>query len=438
MDPYKASNPVERRLLKVNNDWRQAISSATVRFIFWKVPAEDIPVLETFFQIQSETANGVRAYSGEFRDGEQYTLALINHLCQFYDSRREGSRQKGIKADWLLPLRDEDESVQLWFLRVLKSLSDYHPDLFPFYSFILTPFQVSAERHFSSWFNELFAIIESMPWHKEHLMFVTWGEEDAWLNDLHEQYPQKIALIANDYRTQNIATELLAESTDRSAGADLRRIFVDLLPIVKEKNPAKLEQLTSRAFSICEQQKWFDQSVVVSLLAGAAYLNWKDKDKSLLCYRQGVLQAQQARENQHPAGGKLVANALFGEASVYLVDKDYEKAARCYSQIPFYTAEAQDYILTVEAWRMVTWCFKKSGHKKEARESGFQALEAGLLLEKEMRMNSSLPEAAQLLTTLMPPDHQDFDEMDEKLTVLFGDEWEEVLSIRQKSMNTSA
>lgn len=427
MDPIKPTNSVERRMLKINDDWRYFTEKTEAKWLYWQLPEADFSLLETFFQVQSEYANGVQFYRFEFLSEKQYYTTIIDELYQFYDSRRQGSIAQGINADWQLPVWDEDnESLVEYFFKVLKELSLHHPDLFPFFTFIFVPYQYTSQNLFSQWGINLLAAVLQDKWIAEHVRFVSYGEQGQGFNRILEHYPNECCYLERNYHSSNIPKELIAESSDRSAGADLRRNFVELIPIVKSKDPKKLENLVNKSIDICRSQNWFDQMVVTYLIAGAAYLNWKENNHSLISYQNAVIAAKQSLENKHPAGEKLVANALFGEASVYLINKDYQQAVKCYEAISEYTVQAKDYILTVEAWRMVAFCWKKEHENRKAIQAGLNALDIGFQLDNDLRVNSSLPIAIKALLKIVPDEQED--EVEQKLTLLYGESWQEILA----------
>ncbi|VEJ57111.1 tetratricopeptide repeat protein [Pragia fontium] len=428
MDPIRPTNSVERRMLKINDDWRYFTEQTDAKLLYWQLPEADHALLNTFFQVQGEYARGVQVYAGEFNNALQYVTDTLNQLYHFYDGRREGALAQGINANWILPERESNETDINYLFRVLSELSAYHPDIFTFFTLVLVPYQVTSYTLFSEWITELIAKMHTNRWITEHVRIVSFGEQGDWLQPLMKSDPDNICFLQRDYQSKNIPRELLAESSDRGAGADFRRIFIELFSVVKDKDPKKLAKLVEQGINISQKQRWFDQMVVIQLTAGAAYLSWGDDKQSLHAYQQAVFAGEQAIKKQHPAGEKLVANALFGMASVYLKSKYYQDAAQCYQLIPPFTIKAEDYILTVEAWRMVAFCWQNAKEKEQAIQAGLQALESGLFLDEPLRLNSSLPIAANSLLEVIPDNHQCIDDMEEKLQQLFGEDWSEILA----------
>lgn len=389
MQNWQPSNPVERRYMDAHADWLSFAKDRDTRLMIWQTNETDAQLVRLYFQAQEELSCAVIRLRAGFVDETRYTRALTDEIVAFYDSRRDASNAQGLRADWQAPPEQSSGAI-LHLLAVADSLMRHHPDIFPALIFVLEPTRISNEAAFARWLGELLSILETAPRLGERLRFVVPSTEKDPLTPLLHGHPGTARLVHGRYTMASVPRELLAESGERGPSGQFRRLFVQLGETVGTNDAATLERLRTEALSIAERERWFDQCTVVHLIAGAAYLKRRDHARAIDAYRCAAGSGKQALEAGHPAGHKLVANGLFGEASAHLTQKAFALAAYCYERAAASTSAAKDALMTVEAWRMSAVCWEKAGEREHALEAGFNALDAGLLIDESMRVNSNL------------------------------------------------
>ncbi|WP_024910733.1 tetratricopeptide repeat protein [Chania multitudinisentens] len=427
MEAQGLSNPIERRFMRAHDDWLVFAENKKAKLLLWQVNEADTPLLQTYFQVQEENACAVMQFDDVFETGEQFTDAVIKNIIDFYHQRREGSAAAGIVADWQPP-EFESPGANPILLNIAKSLIQHHPDVFPGFVWVFQPNVVHSEPLFAEWILKLTAELCLDKWLAERVRLVIYGELSERLQSLSLVAPESIHLIHGVYNMVSAPGEMVEESTERGPGADFRRLFIALTETIPLNDPSRLARLQEQALTISRKEGWFDQSVVIYLLAGAAQLKWQDLSRALAAYQSAVKEGESAIAVNHPAGNKLVANALFGEASVYFSQKEYTLAAQCYERIVPYTTAAGDTVLTIEAWRMGAYCWREINQFNCAWSAGFNALKAGLLLDDEMKINSNLCVAAYWMYQNYGRWEDHYDELLTLLHTLYGDEWLSIIT----------
>ncbi|GKX63776.1 Uncharacterised protein [Pragia fontium] len=429
MDNWQPSNPVERRFMQAHEDCLTFAEQPDARLLYWQANEDDLYLLNTYFQVQQENGCCTMQFYEDFTSGEKYAAQLAQHIIYFYDQRRDGSLAQGIEANWSVPEKAKGITETQYLLQICHSLMAYHPDIFPGFMLIFSPSNLKSLAKMESWLGTLISEIVSGNWASDRIRLVIYTAEEALFSKLADEHPGRVHSITGKYFCENVPREMIAESNERGDSGKFRRLFVELTETLKNNDPQRLESLSQSALAITNKAGWFDQSVVVHLIAGAAYLKWQDKKNSLHAYEQSLQAAEQAKAAQHPAGNKLIVNALFGISSVYLFDKEYQMAAEYYDRIPTYSLEDQDYILTVEADRMRAECWEKARHSATAIEAAFDGVDAGLCMEVDWRKQSSLPLVTHWLYQRISSIDVRHAEMVEKFAELYGDDWEDFVRI---------
>lgn len=400
-------------------DWMRFANDRAARLMIWQTDETDAQLVRLYFQVQDETSCAVRTMRAAFVNEAHYAQALTDELVAFYDSRRDASNAQGLRADWQAP-RDDGANPVLHLLAVADSLMHHHPDIFPAMVFVLVPAQVHDGAAWSRWLDGLLAVVAAAPALGERVRFVVPRTDVAPLAALPQRHPDAVRVVQGRYAMASVPRELLAESGERGPSGEFRRGFVMLAETIESGTPARLEALRAAALKVAEREQWFDQCVVVHLIAGAAYLKWRDRERAIDAYRQAAESGMRAVNAGHPAGHTLVANGLFGEASVHLTHKDYAHAAYCYERAAASTTAARDGLMTVEAWRMSAVCWERAGEREHALEAGFNALDAGLMIDESIRANSNLRLVVEWMVSQVGAFDRRRGELGEKVAALRG------------------
>ncbi|WP_321808487.1 hypothetical protein [Burkholderia sp. BCC1993] len=419
MPNWKPTNPVERRFMDAHTDWMRFAKDRDARLMIWQTDEKDAPLVRLYFQVQDETSCAVRTMRAAFVSEAGYASALTDELIAFYDSRRDASAAQGVRADWQAPYDDGKHPV-LYLLTVADSLMQHHPEVFPAMVFVLEPAHVRDDAAWVRWMDGLLSVIGAAPKLGERVRFVVPRTGIASFAALMQRYPATVRVVQGKYAMASVPRELLAESGERGSSGEFRRLFVAMSETVEGGNPARLEELRAAALKAAEREKWFDQCVVVHLIAGAAYLKWRNREQAVDAYRHAAESGAHAVNTGHPAGHKLVANGLFGEASVHLTYNDHAHAAYCYERAAASTTAAQDALMTVEAWRMSAICWERAGAREHALEAGFNALDAGLALDDSTRVNSNLQFVIEWMASQVGAFDRRRAELGEKVAALRG------------------
>ncbi|WP_176096298.1 hypothetical protein [Burkholderia cepacia] len=417
MQNWQPTNPVERRFMDAHADWMSFAKDKAARLMIWQTDETDSELVRLYFQVQDETSCAVRTMRASFVDESGYAKALTDELVAFYDSRREGADAQGVRANWQPPY-DDGKNPLLYLFAVADSLMQHHPDVFPAMVFVLEPAKVRDDAAWVRWMDDVLSIIAIAPQLAERVRFVVPRIEIASFAVLMQRHRAAVRVVRGKYSMASVPRELLAESGERGPSGEFRRHFVMLTEMIEGGSPALLEELRAAALGVAEREEWFDQCVVVHLIAGAAYLKWRDRERAIEAYRSAVSSGMRAVEAGHPAGHKLVANGLFGEASVHLTHGDYAHSAYCYERAVASTTAAKDGLMTVEAWRMSAVCWARAGERDHALEAGFNALDAGLMIDEPMRANSNLPMVVEWMVSQLGVQDRRRNALSEKVAAL--------------------
>ncbi|CAD6551400.1 hypothetical protein ACFQ3P_30205 [Paraburkholderia sabiae] len=427
MSNWHPTNPVERRFMAVHDDWMIFATHSHARLMYWQTSEADRRMLDTYFQRQDRLSSAVlRLYTG-FVDADLYAAALADEIVAWYEDRKATSQAGGVTADWVPPVRGRDEAATPYLLRITGSLMRHHPDVFPELVLILEPGRISKPDALERWLDTLLGYTERDAWQAARLRFVLTGTDAEALAGLRKRRPQQVMLLQGRYGTETLPRELVVESGQRGPQGDFLRLFVELNEVLERGDVARLERLRAEALTVTQQQRWFDQSVTVHLLVGAAWLKWNEPAQALAAYEQATQAAHQAIDAAHPAARKLAVNSLFGEASAYWMQGNHRHAAERYERAASFAEADRDGVLAVEAWRMVGECMNQMRRQEDALAANFRALDFGAWIDPALRANSNVQHVAQQALTRVGTFHRRRGELTHRLRILYGENWTETI-----------
>ncbi|MFD1801388.1 hypothetical protein ACFSFZ_04125 [Mixta tenebrionis] len=424
-------NPVEQRFVLAHEDWLNFARNRSARLLYWRADEDDRQMVELYLQVRGEGSCTLIPLSHPFRSANEWLAEATRELIAYYQARQEGARQQGIVADWQPPHNQYDGVVG--FFSVARSLMQHHPDIFPGLVFVIQPSHFFAPQQFVDALAQLLSHpFLTSPEGARIRFIVPESAVTPALDKLLHRFPALTQTINGRYQMRRVPGEVVANAGDRGPSGEFRRLYVQLGDTLRNNDMARMAQLRQQMLDITTEQGWPDQAAVVCLTAGVARLKSGQIPQAQAEYRQALQYARQAQEVKNPAGGKLIVNALFGEASVLLKNNELFKAAACYQVAAEQAQQDQDGILAVEGWRMRAWCLDKVGQLDAALDSAMSGLDAGLLIEPEMRAHSGLmllmqwlPERLGVFSTRRKSLHQ-------KLAQLFGEEWQQHVGRRME------
>lgn len=383
-------NPVEQRFVLAHEDWMSFARDPASRLLYWRADEDDRQMVALYLQARRENACTVIPCIHPFTRRDEWFAQNTQALTDFYEARREGTQQRGIQADWQPPMLRDAAPVTRFFA-VASSLMQHHPDIFPGLVFVLEPSRYDAPAQFATALAQLLDHpFMATPQGSRIRFIVPESEITPTLTELQQRFPEQVRTITGRYQMRRLPGEIVADSSERGASGEFRRLFVLLGDTLRNDDIARMAHIRQQMLNIAHEQGWPCQAAIVCLSAGAARLKSGQIAPAQAEYREALHYARQARDAGDPAAGKLIVNALFGEASVLLKSNALFKAAACYQVAAEQAQQDSDGILAVEGWRMRAWCLDKSGHRDMALDSAMNGLDAGLLITPELRASTGL------------------------------------------------
>lgn len=430
-------NPIQRELEKLNEQWEEFISSK-LPILRWHFAADDMDLafgfIKTKEQLDEKNPELFIHLHAEFHSVETFSYALAEEMNQMIaegiaDAELDEAESQSPATtihDWTPPdLTDCRTGYNALFRSCVHALQAFE-DYVHYLVIIITPTAVKNRDAYTEWWRNCCEINSRYQW-PDSLKIVFFDiEKESPLATLAREKQQHMHSMDAPVDMNAAIQGVLKEADDGSPHAAFRKITVDLQKAVGKQDKAAMEKLSSTAIALAQEHHWLDMWVVTLLTRAAGYLGFQAYDLALADYRNAQIISAQGEQENVPGCNKLQLQARVCEGTCLFSAGRFEEAANAYAQGAQLAETQQDSLMTLEGWRMASFCMERAGYKKIAWEYGMKALDTGSKMEEQERAHSTLPFLAQALLRISPNGDMD-QHIKQRFNQLLGDDWQQRL-----------
>ncbi|MET0355845.1 MAG: hypothetical protein ABW044_03650 [Cellvibrio sp.] len=427
------ANPVQQELAKLDEQWEDFTSSKLPLFR-WYFSADDIQLGLGFIKVKEQLDEKnpelfIHLHT-EFENADSFGRALAEEMNSMIedgisDAKLEEEQEKSPAATihrWQSPTLDDCTNGFNCIFRSCKYALDAFGDYVHNIVLVITPSRIKNHRQYTDWWAQCCEIHKRYNW-PENLKLVLFDTDKN----------SSLAILARDNQAHFHSADapvdmaaaiqgILDGVNDGSPNAKFRQCTVDLQKAVGKQDRAEIEKLSAAAIVIAEYHQWFDMWVVTLLTRAAGYLGLQDYDGALKDYRAAQIIAAQGEQKNIPGCNKLQLQAMICEGTCLFTAGRFEEAAAAYVRGAQLAELQEDLLLTLEGWRMASFCMERANVSKIAWEYGIKALEAGDKMNEQGREQSTLPFLGQALLRISPSGEVN-QHIKQRFNELLGEGW---------------
>lgn len=419
------SNALSQRLEVLQSHYYTFHNDDKAKVLLWLIEADEYAMIEKFFDIESSidasSPDLFIKFGAPFMSRFEYSNSLAAELNALVENYREEMGEKSVPIRWQLDKGSEaEQKTSKIFTHNLsafgKSLEDLETNVLAF----LAPTEIRNFPKMETWLLE--AIQEGIPGNVRFMLvdFI----ENRVFNKLTDQ-PAVMAIQAKLEMAQAMK-ELASAAGSDNPGTHFQIIFIDLTKAASKKDMGKVEIYANQAMEIAVAQGWLHLQVAVYMTVGSAWMQQKNNEKALKSFDAAIRLGENAKNLKEPVAGKLLSNALFAKAAVYVSIGNYENAATIYESVVPVTVEDKDHYMTMEACRMAGFCNERIKSLDKSYVNYQNAIEAAEQIEKEMLQDSTLHYVGTALLKINDERYGDRTKavwIEEKMSSLLGATW---------------
>lgn len=431
------ANPIQKEMEKLDEQWEEFISSK-LPILRWHFSPDDIQLglgfIKTKEQLDEKNPELFIHLHTEFISAETYSYALAEEMNQMIDDGIADAELEEIETaspanqihHWSKPdLNDCRTGYNALFRSCVHALQAFE-DYVHYLVIVITPSAIKNHREYTYWWRKCCEIDARYRWPANLKLVFFDTEKESPLAQLAQENPQHMHNLSAPVDMNAAIESVLKKADDGSPGATFRKLTVDLQKAVGKQDRPQMEKLSAAAIALAEQHQWFDMWVVTLLTRAAGYLGLQIYELALADYRNAQIIAAQGEQMHIPGCNKLQLQALICEGTCLFSSNRFEEAAVAYSKGAQLAETQQDSLMTLEGWRMASFCMERAGNKKIAWEHGIKALDAGDKMDAQQRAHSTMPFLAQALLRLSP--NKEIDQhIKQRFNELLGEDWQQQL-----------
>ncbi|AIY42717.1 hypothetical protein LT85_3559 [Collimonas arenae] len=405
-----AKNPVEKRVDTLRDLWLENTQDPRVRILVWRIPANADRMLQAFFEMQQHpgdwtTPDLFLRFDVAFDTGFGYSRALRQSLAENYIDSKDSLREQGVTADWSVAQVVQHDSAS-GTMAMLASFAQYHKAQLAhlrYVAAVLAPHPVSSQSAWEAWLD---AALRSSALASDdasvRLTLVDTMSDQRW-QALAQRHGDRVRVVEAPIDMFDIARETVAQSGGTGPTVAYRQLLTDVITLVEKGSATQTSARAEKAMQIAQREQWPDQQVVLHMAVAGAFLKEKNFADAIKRYRDARACATQAEQSKHPMGADLIMQTWFGEAGVWLVAKEPERAAQAYRSAAEQAQRVPNPMFEIEGFRMAGYCYAQNGQQQQAREHGALALRAAKVISPAERPLTTMPLVLQGLLRVQDP-----------------------------------
>lgn len=390
-------------------------------------------MVEAFYHLEASEGSQFKdiflAFGSPFKNPDQYTQALTD---EFRAMLKEGASQleaQQVHLPFRLPAKISDPVLLFtYFQQFVEALTYLQGDLVLW----LHPLQLSDSAGWEQW---LIHLLEKGLPPRVHVLLSPFAEECP-LTALEASFPEKVWSDTPDLDMEGAMRQMATGGNPKDPGVQFRKWMVEMNLAGQKGRLAEARAHGEQAIAIAQQQAGWEHLEVAVWLALAGMQPSRHADEAEACYDKARRIALRAKQQGHPAGTEVLAQANFGLAAFCFKRKHFERAAELYEEVTRLTGNDPQFAMQqMEAFRMAGYCHRRQRRSKAAWDAYWQALETAELLTEETRRHSTLPYiGAGLLEVMAPANHFDKEPLiRQKLASYLGPDWEKIIEQHQSA-----
>lgn len=398
-----APNPVERRMALLCGDWIGFRDDPAARLLVWQVPENALRLVECFVETQKlevDYASGdlFVPLKAPYTHALRYARDLKAALAGQFEAGVGGIGREGLAGDWRFDPAGVPDTPR-GVAAALRSLGSKCHRTIGHLVAVLTPPAVSSAAAHAEW---LVGLLDAGLPERLRILVVDTVEYRRHAPLLARGDP-RIRLRRPSIDGLATAAETFAQEPALGPGGVFRNLMMGVVTLIEKGSAQQVVAKATDALAFARRQQWLDQEVVLRMMVAGAWLKEGRHAEAVRTYQGARQSAGRTVAAGHPAGLKLVLQALIGEAGAHLAAGDPGRAAACYDEAATVAQRDGNLYMAIESFRMGAFCNARAGDREAALKRGACALQAAAQLDRPARELTTLAVAAVDMLRVIDP-----------------------------------
>lgn len=421
-------NPVEKRVMHLAEDYLVFSSDKIAQVLIWQVDGDTRQMLQTMLTFHAEqsalTPDLILPAELPFEDPEIYENKLLQWLLSDLQESKE-DLDAPLKT-WNPDIPDDVASPLLSYLKELSELLIEHVRHVTLYF----RFEyIDDFENFALWFFEL--IKNGLP---ERVQLAVFDDDNNTIANALKTLPEGMAMMRSPSIDMNKTIEetFSAGQASQPEGPekDYQEEIVFAVTALRRKDYKTAFQRAQKAFQIAEKHDWWSMQMSALVVYGNAVLGKGDLEMAERCAQQ-ALSVRDAAEDTDDLKmlDTLKTQALFLEANVFLLQKNWAEASGSYENAAEASARIGNVLMEFEGRRMAAKCRLENGEQDRCFSIGMGALSLAEKFPEDLKRDGTLPHLVQDLIHTAKAEQNGPEDLDERMVAIIGKDWRSEMAV---------
>jgi hypothetical protein len=424
------TNPVQRRLDLLQDQWTQFASNPQARLLRWVVAPDEVAMVAALWVKESDERAAetpdlfLRLRSG-FEDPERHGFALRREFLQELTRAQEALGEESRGPRWTCPAPLVGASDAQALVAALEAFRAAHAPTGGVVGVWLDPEELADDGLYSAWLQRLAAVAPG------GCRFVVLEEVGRpAFEALASAEPELVRSEVADLDMAGAAEEISGQTGDlETPGGRYRQLFVQLGNAAKGEDIARARALADRAAALAEEQKWPALAAAAHMVLGGV-LSSCEPQEAIARYGRAEGLAEKGAAEGDAQCGSIRLGARMASGSVLVSTGAFAEAASWYRETVPMAEAARDARTVVDCWRLASYCHEQSGALDAAWEAGLAGFGVGRGLDAQTKKTSTLSYLAEGLMRLTSkrPLRRYAEAMEEQIIAVLGADWQPAMA----------
>ncbi|MFD3000324.1 hypothetical protein ACFS7Z_08130 [Pontibacter toksunensis] len=450
----KESNPIQQRMDLLVEKWELAVAQPGVNIV--RIYAEDnekdmVDTFYTYLLGVDTTNNDIPIiFESIYQDDDQYTNDLLKELEDLLSLWNNSNKdQLTIKTDTIewkpdYSLVKKDNPAYL-FTENMNRLATYLNLMKGSYLVGALRVSFTEAQPYTRWLH--FALEAGMI--TKFKIVVDDCASNPFYEKIATKYPDQITTLKPGLDMDNAMQQVAAMGNPNDPAVQYRQAYVKLMQAIEKRKEKDAEKYAAACIEIAvrnlkKNAYWIGQIIAVYAALANDQVGYKNYKKALAYSDLGVQAARKSQEliPDEYVYRKFIAQAVMLRATLHTVQKVWEKAIVDFSVAAENYTYTNDFILAMEAYRMVGLSNKKYSNTEAACKALTTALHISRQIPADTLKFTTFPGVIELLLELNHAKYLSHEEVKTAAQAVYGYDWmDEVLNWKtphSKSINNTS
>ncbi|AWL78024.1 hypothetical protein DKB58_03185 [Capnocytophaga canimorsus] len=433
------SNPIQQQIEQLTDRWTNFYSIKEGKIYILRDRENNRELVDTFFDYMLSTDSQIDdiviQFNTPFFDVESFSKDLIEELQQTINIWNRAKKEGDIDdfyIDWkFTDISNKNRGCKTaFFIENINSFCEYLNLDKGQRLVCVIYFNSNQYSNIQHWLNEV--LIQKFHIKLSLLLFDTY--ENNYLELVRKGNTSDVILIETKFNLSKAIEQIASMSnTPLSAETAYRSYFVKLMNAISEYKEDLILQNANKCIEIASKEllkdsNWYSQITIIYITLSNNEIRKKAYKKAISYIDEALLNSQKSLDKvADDVSYRLLGQCFLLRGGLFHLLKKNNEAITDFLQADASYEKCFDYIMQIEALRMVAYCAKKEGKLQERKNALIKGVSLGQKINVAMAQASSF---ALLMKDFLTIEQKQFSwqEIDHMMSSFFGHQWNDYIN----------